>query len=107
MSFAGYAQQTEKFDPVKDKEELRGYVIHLLPQPGNTFGFMVVKDRATIWSQLNNPFSPVRQKGFAHKSDAYKLAEWVVREHEKNSHAPIIFKPEVAKQLNLSENTHH
>ncbi len=102
-----HAQQAEKFDPVKDKEAIRGYVIHLLPVPGNTFGFMIVKDKTTVWSQLSNPFSPDRQKGFAHKSDAYKLAEWVVSEQEKNSHAPIIFKPEMAKQLNLSETTLH
>ena len=101
-AFHVQAQQTEKFDPAKDKEEVRGYVIYLLPVPGNTFGFMVSKAKTTIWTQNNNPFLPDNQKGFIQKSDAYKLAKWVITEKERSNHTPISFTPELAKQLNIT-----
>ncbi len=97
------AQQTEKFDPAKDKEDFHGYEIHLLPVPGNTFGFMIVKDKVSVWSQVNNPFVADGRRGFAKKSEAYRLAEWVVTEKETNNHMPIAFKPELAKQLAVGE----
>jgi hypothetical protein len=95
------AQQSEKFDPAKDKEAFQGYSIHLMPVPGNTFGFIIIKDKRAIWSQINNPFTH-GQEGFLHKQDAYKVAEWIVNESIKNGKVPRQIPPALAKQLNLS-----
>lgn len=96
------AQQSEKFDPAKDKEDFHGYVIHLVPVPGGTFGFTILKEKKAVWTQLGNPFLH-GQTGFTRKQDAYRLAEWVAGENEKNDHAPILIKPALAKQLNIAD----
>jgi len=94
------AQQAEKFNPEKDKREINGYTIHLMPMPANTFGFFIMKGKKPVYSQLSDPFShsPV---GFKNKEDAYKLAEWVAGEDSKNGRPPRTIPPSVAKQLNL------
>jgi hypothetical protein len=95
-----HAQQTEKFNPEKDKREVNGYTIHLMHMPANTFGFFIMKGKKPVYSQLNDPFShsPI---GFKTKEDAYKLAEWVVGEDSKKGRPPMVIPPSVAKQLNL------
>ena len=98
-----HAQQAEKFDAAADHKEIRGSVIRLMPSPNGGFGFSVMKDKIMLWSQLNNPFMPGKQTGFTHKADAYKLAEWVVSEKEKNSLALLVMPKELAKQLNITE----
>ena len=96
-----FAQQAEKFDPAKDQKQMQGYVIHLVPVPGGTFGFTIIKGKKAVWSQLSNPFVP-GQNGFKLKEDAYKLAEWIVSEEIKNGAAPKRFTPQLAKQLNIN-----
>ncbi len=103
---AAPAQQTERFDPAKDKEDFHGYVIHLTPIPGGTFGFTILKEKKAVWSQVTNPFLYGQQTGFAHKADAYKLAEWVTGQVDRNSRAPLQIKPELARQLNIADTLH-
>jgi hypothetical protein len=95
-----HAQQAEKFNPEKEKREINGYTIRLMPMPANTFGFFIMKGKKPVYSQLSDPFShsPV---GFKNKEDAYKLAEWVAGEDSKNGRPPMAIPPSVAKQLNL------
>ena len=101
MAITVSAQQTERFDGAKDKKEINGYTVYLVPAFGNTFGFGIIKGKRSIAVQLNNPFSPALA-GFKTKEDAFKLAEWVVNEDIKNGRPPQHFSQEVAKQLNLS-----
>jgi hypothetical protein len=100
-SISVHAQQTEKFNPVKDKEEINGYTIRLMPLPGRTFGFFIMKENKPVYSQLSDPFSH-KPIGFKNKEDAYKLAEWVADEDSKNGRPPVVISPAVAKQLNLA-----
>lgn len=95
------AQQLEKFDPKNDKKEINGYTIRLVPVPGNTFGFSIVKGNKAVWSQLNNPFIQ-GQDGFKIKADAYKLAEWIVQQDSRDSRIPAYIPRELSKQLNIS-----
>ena len=100
-----YGQQAEKFNPEKDKREINGYTIRLMPMPANTFGFFIMKGNKPVYSQLSDPFSH-RPIGFKSKEDAYKLAEWVTGEDSKNGRPPMKIPLSVAKQLNLqSTNT--
>src|SRR6478736_8204537 len=97
-----HAQQAEKFNPEKEKREINGYTIRLMPMPANTFGFFIMKGKKPVYSQLSDPFShsPV---GFKNKEDAYKLAEWVAGEDNKKGRPPMVIPPSVAKQLNLQD----
>jgi hypothetical protein len=100
-----YTQQAEKFNPEKDKREINGYTIRLVPMPANTFGFFIMKGKKPIYSQLSDPFSH-KPTGFKNKEDAYKLAEWVVGEDSETGRVPMVIPASVAKQLNLqSTNT--
>jgi len=95
-----HAQQVEKFNPEKDKREINGYTVRLMPMPANTFGFFIMKGNKPVYSQFSNPFSN-RPVGFKSKEDAYKLAEWVAGEDSKNGRPPVAIPPTVLKQLNL------
>lgn len=95
------AQQAEKFDPKNDKKEINGYTVRLVPVPGNTFGFAIVKGNKAVWSQLNNPFTQ-GQEGFRVKADAYKLAEWIVQQDSRDGKIPAYIPQELAKQLNIT-----
>ena len=95
-----YAQQTEKFNPEKDKREISGYTIHLVPMPLNTFGFNILKGNRPVYTQLSNPFSH-SPLGFTNKEDAYKLAGWIVNENEKSGRPPVTIPASLANQLNL------
>src|SRR5690349_14681619 len=83
-----HAQQVEKFNPEKDKREINGYTVRLMPMPANTFGFFIMKGNKPVYSQFSTPFSN-RPVGFKSKEDAYKLAEWVAGEDSKNGRPPI------------------
>jgi hypothetical protein len=95
-----HAQQAEKFNPAKDKREINGYTVHLVPMPNNTFGFDIIKGQKPVYVQLNNPFSHSRQ-GFKDKDQAFAVAGWVINEDNKNGRPPASIPSTVAKQLNL------
>ena len=95
-----HAQQTDRFNPAKNKREVNGYTIQLLPLPGNTFGFTVLKNNRPVYVQITNPFSN-EITGLNNKEDAYTLAGWVVEEDKKNGKPPHNISPAVAKQLHL------
>ena len=101
LLFSGliHAQQTEGFGQ-KNKKEIAGYTIHLVPLASNTFGFTIQNGKKPIWVQLKNPFIHSRE-GFKTKSDAYKVAEWVINE-DKNGRPPRNMPVAVAKQLNIT-----
>ena len=99
------AQQSETLDPLKDKKEIDNYTIHLIPGFGKTFGFCITKEKRPIWSQISNPFEhpPL---GFKTKTDAYKVAEWIINEDIKNGKLPTSVPPEVGVQLSLLKSNH-
>lgn len=95
-----HAQQVEKFNPEKERRDINGYTIRLVPAPVNTFGFFIMKGKKPVYSQLSDPFSN-SVLGFKTKETAYKVAEWVVNEDNKNGRPPITIPVSVAKELNL------
>ena len=95
-----FAQQSEKFNPEKEKREINDYTIRLVPLPVNTFGFFIMKGNKPVYSQLSDPFSS-NALGFKTKEAAYKVAEWVVNENNKNGRPPIAIPASVAKELKL------
>jgi len=94
------AQQTERFNPEKDKRITKGYTIQLLPAPGNTFGFAINYGKKPVMVKFSNPYmhAPL---GFKTKTDAYNVAEWMISK-AKNGMLPGSIPPAVAKQLNIA-----
>ena len=101
---SAHAQQAEKFNPQKDKREINGYTIRLIPLPVKTYGFFIMKGNKPVYSQLSDPFSQ-SPLGFKNKEDAYKLAEWIAGKDSENGRPPMTISPSVAKQLNLQTGT--
>jgi hypothetical protein len=67
-------------DPVKDKREVQGYTIQLRPAPGNTVLFEIFNH--------GHPMHPVTMlpEGFLTKAEAYKVAEWMIKEYGRQPH---------------------
>lgn len=97
---AVFAQNANRFNPEKEKKVINGYTIRLVPLPGNTFGFNIMKGNKPVYLQLSNPLSGVFV-GYKNKDDAFKLAEWVINEDAKNMKRPVRVTPDVANKLNL------
>src|ERR1700686_3540142 len=83
-------QRPEPVNPMKDKQEYQGYTIRLVPAmpiPGNmgSYGFDILKDNKPVVHQFQNPL-PSSPKGIQKKDDAYKIAEWIIREYKNTGH---------------------
>ena len=112
--FAGFAQKNdpvnvhrpEPVNPVKDKQEYQGYTIRLMPampMPGSmgSYGFYILKDNKPVAHQFQNPL-PFSPKGTQIKEDAYKIAQWMIREYASTGHWQNVVPPHVAHELKLS-----
>ena len=97
-------QRSGPVNSMKDKQEYRGYTIRLLnlPVPGNTgrYGFDILKDNKLVMHQFQNPL-PFSPKGVQKKEDAYKIAQWMIREHRKTGHWQNIIPPHIAHELKI------
>src|SRR5688572_29415322 len=98
-------QRPEPVNPMKDKQEYQGYTIRLMPAmpgPGNMsgYGFDILKDNKPVVHQFKNPlvFSP---KGIQKKEDAYKIAQWMIREYKSTGHWQSIVPPHVTHKLKI------
>ena len=98
-------QRPEPVNPMKDKQEYQGYTIRLMPAmpvPGSmgSYGFDILKDNKPVVHQFQNPI-PFLPKGIQKKVDAYKIAQWIIREYEKTAHWQNIIPPHIAHQLKI------
>jgi hypothetical protein len=98
-------QKPEPVNPMKDKQEYQGYTIRLMPampMPGSmgSYGFDILKDNKPLVHQLRNPL-PFSPKGIQKKDDAYKIAQWMIREYKNTGHWQNIVPPHIAHELKI------
>ena len=98
-------QRPEPVNPMKDKQEYQGYTIRLMPAmavPGSMggYGFDILKDNKPVVHQFQNPL-PFSPKGIQKKGDAYKIAQWMIREYKKTGHWQKIVPPHIAHELKI------
>ena len=110
--FAVFAQKNEPIniqrpEPVtmKDKQEYQGYKIRLInamPMTGSrvSYGFDILKDNKPVVHQFQNPM-PFSPKGVQKKDDAYKIAQWTIREYKNTGHWQNIVPPHIAHELKI------
>ena len=78
--------QTKPFEEIKDGE----YTIRILPAPGNTFGYDILKGEQVILHQQFNPFAKGRSMGgLKNKADVIVLAKWLVKESKRTGKYPL------------------
>ena len=99
------AKRPEPVNLMKDKKEYKGYSIRLMPAmpvPGTigSYGFDILKDNKPVVHQFQNPllFSP---KGIQKKDDAYKIAQWMIREYKTTGRWQNIVPPHIAHELKI------
>ena len=100
-----YVQRPEPVNPMKDKQEYQGYTIRLMPampMPGSmgSYGFDILKDNKPVVHQFQNPL-PFFPKGIQKKDDAYKIAQWMIREYKNTGHWQNIVPPHIAHELKI------
>lgn len=98
-------QRPELVNPIKDKQEYQGHTIRLMPAmpvPGSmgSYGFDILKNNKPEVHQFQNPL-PFSPKGIQKKEDAYKIAQWMIREYEKTGHWQNLVPPHVARELKI------
>ena len=103
---AVHAETYEPVNPVKDKQDYQGYTIMLMPalptpQSMGSYGFDILKDNLPVVHQSQNA-SPFMPKGIQKKDDAYKIAQWMIREYKKTGHWQKMLPPHIAHELKLN-----
>ena len=93
---------TKPFKPEEIKEG--EYTIRLMPAPGNTFLYDILKGEQVILHQSFHPVNgPGKMQGFKEKADAIKLARWQVTETKRTGKMPAPFvEKKTARELNIS-----
>jgi hypothetical protein len=71
--------------PVKDKKEVQEYTIQLRPAPGNTDLFDIFKQGRPMYQHPMHPVTMLPE-GFPNKDEAYKVAEWMIKEYGRQPH---------------------
>src|SRR5688500_11693946 len=85
-----FAQKNEPVNPMTDKQEYEGYTVRLMPAMAGQestviYGFYILKDNKPVVHQFQNPL-PFSPKGIQKKEDAYKIAQWMIREYKNTGH---------------------
>jgi hypothetical protein len=79
LSMVAWAQRGEPVNPQKDQQVYQGYTIRLLPAMAGSYGYQIVKGNQLFVFQYRNPFTG-SQDGLRKKEDAYKVAQWQIRQ---------------------------
>ena len=97
-----FAQQSHStpFEEIKEGE----YTIRILPAPGNTFGYDILKGEQVILHQQFNPFAKGRSmSGLKNKADVIVLVKWLVTESKRTGkHPPSMLPDKIAQDLKIS-----
>jgi hypothetical protein len=98
-----FAQQKPiAIDPAKDKKDVNGFTVQLRPAPGNTVLFFILKQDKIAFEYPMNPITS-KQEGFEDKEDAFKVAEWMIRQYGSESKFPINIPSVIATVLQLKQ----
>lgn len=79
FSVVTLGQKQEPVNSKNDHQEFEGYTIRLLPAMGGTYGYDILKGNDRVIHQSRNPFT-FSSKGLVKKEDAFKLAQWQIRQ---------------------------
>lgn len=90
-------------NPITDKQEYRGYLIRLKPETVSSYGFDILRNNKPVIRQFQNPLA-FSARGIQKKEDAYKIAQWIISQHEKTGHWENMMPPHVARELGIESN---
>ena len=93
------AQKVEQINSQIEKK-FEGYIILTKPAPAATFLFDILKNGQLVYQQINNPFTR-QPEGFQTKDDAFKVAEWLIKEFKTTQHFSREIPPHVAQQYKI------
>jgi hypothetical protein len=89
-------------DLLRERQEYKGFVIALRTAVGNDYRFDILMDNKPIEYGFQDPLPFSR--GIRKKDDAYKIAQWIINEHQKTGHWKHTMPPHVARELKIEYN---
>jgi len=109
-TFNAFAQKRDsiglrRFVPVdllRERIEYKGFVIALRTAAGNDYRFDILMDNKPIGYGFQDPLPFSR--GIRKKDDAYKIAQWIINEHQKTGHWKHTMPPHIARELKIESN---
>jgi hypothetical protein len=90
------------FNLLRETQEYKGFVITLRAEIDKIYGFDISLDHKAMGNGFPNPLPFSR--GIRKKEDAYKIAQWIINEHEKTGHWQHTMPPHVARELKIECN---
>lgn len=76
---AAVAQKHEPVNSKRDRRQIDGYTIRLVPAQGGTYGYDVIQGNKRVIHQLQNPFT-MSSRGLAKKEDAFAVAQYQIKQ---------------------------
>lgn len=90
----------EAIDSAGDVRQFNGYTVKMrLPEKGG-YNFEIARTSKNASHEFLNPL-PFARKGIKTKADAYKIAQWIIAQHQKTNHWENTIPPYVARQLGI------
>lgn len=97
------AQKASPINPA-DKKEIGELIIQLRAAPGNSYLFDILHGPINLNDGIKDNPATMLPKGFASKEDAFKVAEWMIKQYKKHGHLPPGVPPHVLDELKIAKN---
>ena len=95
------AQQPPKVNGPLNQKQILGMTVMLRPAPANTWLFDIMPGKeAPIPPMLNNPVTQLPE-GFETPEQAFKAAEWMIKESKKTGHFVPFIPMHIAMEIGL------
>src|SRR5215203_6189249 len=95
------AQERENVKP-EDKKQVDGLTVVLKQAPHNSFLFDILDGPVQInIASDQNPATGLK-KGFASREDAFKVAQWMIKQYRKDKYLPSVVPPHVLDELKIN-----
>jgi hypothetical protein len=102
ISFAICAQQQLPIPPnsVTDQKSINGFTVKLIPTIQGGYGYDIFLNDKLVVHQFQNPI-PFAPNGIQVKEDAFKVAEWMIKDFQANGQWQNSIPPHIARELKI------
>ena len=99
-SIFGQQPNIFKVPTPSDQKIINGYTVRIIIAMPNGYGFDIMQNNKPLVHQVQNPI-PFAPKGIQEKEDAFKIAEWLIKDYQEHSHWRNTIPPHVARELKI------
>ena len=85
---------------MNNTRDYSGFTIQLISKNLARYSFDILSGTKTLAHHFQDPL-PFSPKGIQKKEDAYKIAQWMIREYKSTGHWQKIMPPHIARELKI------